>query len=86
MKRLGFVDGATLAAAIVLGADCSTRARGEGANAFQNDTSIDAHERADHRNSVLLPDDGVAGTPYESSFGTVQPDGTYCGVFCSESH
>jgi hypothetical protein len=86
MKRLGFVVGATLAAAIVLGAGCSTRATSEGPRAIQNDASIDGHERADHRNSVLLPDDGVAGTPYESSFGTLQPDGTYCGVFCSESH
>ena len=48
--------------------------------------SVDAHERIGHTNSVFVPAHYVPGNSSESSFGTLQPDGSYCGVFCSENH
>jgi hypothetical protein len=75
-----------LAGVIVLGSGCSIRATSQRAGAHQNDASADAHERIDHLVSIRPSRDGGATNPHESSFGTVQPDGTYCGVFCSENH
>ena len=76
----------SLAGVIVLGSGCSIQASSRRAGAHQNDASRDAHERVNHVDSIRSSRDGVAGNPQVSSFGTVQPDGTYCGVFCSENH
>jgi hypothetical protein len=43
------------------------------------------HERP-HRVDSISYERDLAADPHESSFGTLQSDGTYCGVFCAESH
>ena len=46
-------------------------------------------ERSDQHQpqADLRPGGNALGrTPDESSFGTLQEDGTYCGVFCAENH
>jgi hypothetical protein len=89
MKPLGSVVGVILATVIVLASGWSIRATTQGISTHRTGESMDvgdAHDRIYRVDSILLPDYDVAGNPAESSFGTVQPDGTYCGVFCSENH
>jgi hypothetical protein len=72
-----------LFAAAIVGSGCANEATTQSESALPASGSIDAHERS-RRDRIRVS--GVEGNPSESSFGTVQPDGTYCGVFCSENH
>ena len=77
--------GVILVASIVLVSGCSLQATTH-SGARPTSGLADAHERHYRIESAVLPDRVFAGNPSESSFGTVQPDGTYCGAFCSENH
>jgi hypothetical protein len=75
-----------LVAAVTLGSGCSLQATTQDASPPRTGGSTDAHERVYRIESAVVPGGGLGGNPRESSFGTVQPDGTYCGVFCAENH
>jgi hypothetical protein len=86
VKGVGSGVGVILATAAVFGCGPSIQVTTQDADALRTSESVDIHERAGVDVFRSAAQGGVARNPDESSFGTLQPDGTYCGAFCSENH
>jgi hypothetical protein len=57
----------------------------DGAQPFTRTTSTIAQTRSRlYLINVAVYPDTLPGNPSHTSFGTLQPDGTWCGVGCSE--
>ena len=85
MKPLRAAAGVNLMMAILIGSGCSTAWTTQGTSAVRASESIDGHDRG-RLSTNRVSNQSLSGNPSESSFGTAQPDGTFCGVFCSENH
>lgn len=75
--------------AVLLGSSCVLVLNNETGSDQPLRRSIDVERKGEHLNRIdVVVDEGraQAGNPDESSFGTLQEDGTYCGVFCAEDH
>jgi hypothetical protein len=84
VKPLRAAVSVILGTVILVGSGCGMAT--QVASSVRAGGSLDAHERS-RVDTIRVPSQGVvAGNPSESAFGTVQADGTYCGVFCAENH
>lgn len=77
------------AVAIVLGSSWVLLSNNETGGDQPTGRTIDVELRGAHLDRIDVRLDGgleIAGDPDETSFGTLQEDGTYCGVTCWENH
>jgi hypothetical protein len=86
---LALVARVVAAVAIVLGSSWALLSNNETGNDQHTERAIDVEGKGEHPDRIdVRVDRGspTAGNPDESSFGTLQEDGTYCGVTCAENH
>ena len=87
LKRLGAVA-VVVATVTVLGSGCAIVGNSVTSNEPDAGRSIDIERGHESATETRANVDGGAlqGNPSERSFGTLQEDGSYCGVTCFENH